>query len=148
MMTNRIHNKLSRRRLPRLAVLVLPVAALVLLCSAQSGLIPRSGSLPKDEPQAIYHPDPADSWNRIFYCLFTRTVKTRLSQDFSEGAPFISGRMGIYSELRFSAGLFERIESGDGAIDPLYSSFLTSAGATQALAEPRYSILKRALADA
>src|SRR5262247_1866879 len=147
-MTNRIRNKLSRRRLPRLAVIILYIVAMALLCSAQSGLNPRFGSLPKDEPQAIYHPDPEDSWNRIFYCLFTRTVKARLSQDFSEGAPFISGRMGIYSELRFSAGLFERIESGDGAIDPLYSSFLTSAGATQALAEPRYSILKRALVDA
>src|SRR5262245_56828416 len=145
MMTNRIHNKLSRRRLPRLAVIVLHVAALALLCSAQSGLNPRSGSLPKDEPQAIYHPDPADSWNRIFYCLFTRTVKTRLSQDFSEGAPFISGRMGIYSEFRFSASLFDRRESGDGANDPLYPG---SVGAAQALVEPRYSMLKRALADA
>src|SRR5262247_4733597 len=148
MMTNRIHNKLSRLRLPRIAVIVLHVAALALLCSAQSGLNPRSGSLPKDEPQAIYHPDPADSWNRIFYCLFTQTVKTRLSQDFSEGAPFISGRMGIYSEFRFSAGLFERIESGDGANDPLYPASVGAAQATQALAEPRYSILKRALVDA
>src|SRR5262245_55407807 len=145
MMTNRIYNKFSMRRLPRLAVIVLHFVALGLLCSAQSGLNPRSGSLPKDEPQAIYHPDPGDSWNRIFYCLFTRTVKIRLSQDFSEGAPFISGRMGIYSELRFSASLFERIESGDGANDPLYPA---SIGAAQALVEPRYSMLKRALADA
>jgi hypothetical protein len=144
-MTNRIRNKLSGRRLPRLVVIILYVVALALLCSAQSGLNPRFGSLPKDEPQAIYHPDPEDSWNRIFYCLFTRTVKTRLSQDFSEGAPFISGRMGIYSEFRFSTGLFERIESGDGAIDPLYPA---SVGAAQALVEPRYSMLKRALADA
>jgi hypothetical protein len=144
-MTNRICNKLSRRRLSRLAGIVLHFVALGLLCSAQSGLNPRLGSLPKDEPQAIYHPDPGDSWNRIFYCLFTRTVKTRLSQDFSEGAPFISGRMGIYSELRFSASLFERIESGDGANDPLYPA---SIGAAQALVEPRYSMLKRALADA
>jgi hypothetical protein len=79
MMTNRIHNKLSRRRLPRLSGIVLHFVALALLCSAQSGRSPRFGSLPKDEPQAIYHPDPGDAWNRIFYCLFTRTVKTRLS---------------------------------------------------------------------
>ena len=144
-MINRIRNKLSRRRLSRLAVIILYVVALAMLCSAQSGLNPRFGSLPKDEPQAIYHPDPEDSWNRIFYCLFTRTVKTRLSQDFSEGAPFISGRRGIYSEFRFSTVLFERIESGDGAIDPLYPA---SVGAAQALVEPRYSMLKRALADA
>jgi hypothetical protein len=125
-MINRIRDKLSRRRPYRLAGIVLHFVALGLLCSAQSGLNPRFGSLPKDEPQAIYHPDPGDSWNRIFYCLFTRTVKTRLSQDFNEGAPFISGRMGISSEFRFSAGLFERIESGDGAIDPLYPSFFNS----------------------
>jgi hypothetical protein len=93
MVTNGIYNKLSGRRLPRLSVIVLHIAALALLCSAQSGLNPRSGSLPKDEPQAIYHSDTADSWNRIFYCLFTRTVKTHLSQDFSEGAPFTSARM-------------------------------------------------------
>src|SRR5262252_7176315 len=64
MMTNRIHNKLSRRRLPSLAVIVLHVAALALLCSAQSGLNPRFGSLPKDEPQAVYHPDPGDTTHR------------------------------------------------------------------------------------
>ena len=57
-----------------------------------------------------------------------------------EGVPFISGRVGIYSEFRFSSSLFERIESDDGAIDPL--SPLTSAGAAQALLEPRYSVLK------
>src|SRR5215475_9269036 len=147
-MTNHIHNKLSRRRILRLAVIVLHIAALALLCSAQSGLDPRFGSLPKDEPQAVYHPDPGDAWNRIFYCLFTRTVKTRLSQDFSEGAPFTSAQMMGFPEFRVSASLFERIESGDGANDPLYPSFFTSAGAAQALVEPRYSLLKRALADA
>jgi hypothetical protein len=145
---NRFLNKLSRRRLPLLASIVLHFVALALLCSAQSGLNPRFGSLPKDEPQAIYHPDPGDSWNRIFYCLFTRTVKTRLSQDFSEGAPFTSARMMGFPEFRVSASLFERIEGGDGANDPLYPSFFNSAGAAQALMEPRYSMLKRALADA
>jgi len=144
-MINPFRDKLSRRRIPRFAGIVLHFVALALLCSAQSGLNPRFGSLPKDEPQAIYHPDPGDSWNRIFYCLFTRTVKTRLSQDFSDGAPFTSATMGGF---RVSASLFERIEGGDGANDPLYPSFFNSAGAAQALVEPRYSMLKRALADA
>jgi hypothetical protein len=147
-MTNRIHNKVSRRRLPRLAGILLHVVALALLCSAQSGLNPRFGSLPKDEPQAIYHLDPGDSWNRIFYCLFTRTVKTRLSQDFSEGAPFTSASLMGFPDFRVSTSPFERIEGGDGANDPLYPSALTSAGAAQALVEPRYSLPKRALADA
>jgi hypothetical protein len=53
-----------------------------------------------------------------------------------------------FPEFRVSASPFERIESGDGANDPLYPSFLTSAGSAQALVEPRYSMLKRALADA
>ncbi len=147
-MTNHIRNKLSGRRLPRLAVIVLYVAVLALLCSAQSGLSPRSGSLPKDEPQAIYHPNPRDAWNRIFYCLFTRTVKTRLSHEFGEGAPFTSIEANGFRELRVSTSLFERIEGGDGANDPLYPSFITSAGPAQALVEPRYSELKRALNDA
>jgi hypothetical protein len=70
MMTNRIHDKLSRRRLPRLAVFFLHIVAMALLCSAQSGLNPRFGSLPKDEPQAIYHPDPGNrSTNEeVNYC--------------------------------------------------------------------------------
>jgi hypothetical protein len=147
-MTDRIRNKLSRRRLPDLAVIVLHVTALALLPSAQSGLNPRFGSLPKDEPQAVYHPDPGDAWNRIFYSLLTRTVKTRLSQDFSDGAPFTSAPMMGFPEFRVSTSLFELIEGGDGANDPLYPLLLTSAGADQALVEPRYSMLMRALTDA
>src|SRR5215510_5904973 len=46
---NRFRGKLSRRRLPRLAGIVLHFVALALLCSAQSGLNPRFGSLPKDD---------------------------------------------------------------------------------------------------
>src|SRR5262249_58914238 len=46
------------------------------------------GSLPKDEPQAVYSADRDDSWNHIFYCLFTRTVQLRLSDDFLAAAPF------------------------------------------------------------
>jgi hypothetical protein len=33
---------------------------LMALCSAESSPGLRSGSLPKDEPQAVYHSDPAD----------------------------------------------------------------------------------------
>ncbi len=31
---------------------------------------------------------PNDCWNRIFYCLFTRTVKIRVTDDFPDAAPF------------------------------------------------------------
>jgi hypothetical protein len=146
--TNRIRNKLFRHTLPHLSVIVLYLAGVIFLCPAQSVLNSRTGSLPKDELQAVYHPDPQDAWNRIFYCLFTRTIKTRLSEDFSEGAPFTSAQLMGLPGVRVSANLFERIEGGDGAQDPLYPSFLSYAGVAQALAEPRYSMLKRALADA
>jgi hypothetical protein len=147
-MTNRINNKLSGRRLPYVAVIIIHLVALALLCLAQSGLNPRLNSLPKDEPQAVYHPDPGDSWNLIFYCLFTRTIKTRITQEFSEGAPFNEVlKIGVPG-LRVSTSLFERIEGGDGAIDPFYPSFISTDGAAQALTEPRYSMLRRALMDA
>ena len=30
----------------------------------------RTGSLPREEVQPIYSPDPSDSWNRVFNALF------------------------------------------------------------------------------
>ena len=110
----------------------------------------RAGSLAKDEPQAVYAPDPADSWNRIFYCLFTRTVRTRLSDDFPEGKPFDSfGVMGG-DNLPVSKRSFERIESGDRAIEPFYPSYFTRYGKApfKLWVQPRYSQLKKALEDA
>jgi hypothetical protein len=46
-----------------------------------------AGSLAKDEPQTVYSDDPADCWNRIFYHLFTRALKIRLTDDFPEARP-------------------------------------------------------------
>jgi len=146
--TNRIHDRFFRGRIPRFTFIVLYIAGGIFLCPAQSMLNWRTGSLPKDEPQSVYHPDPQDAWNRIFYCLFTRTIKTRLSEDFGEGAPFASAQLMGFPDARVSENLFERIEGGDGSNDPLYPSFLSPAGVAQALAEPRYSMLRRALADA
>src|SRR5215472_16399665 len=99
------------------------------------------GSLPKDEPQAVYSADRDDSWNRIFYCLFTRTVQLRLSDDFLEGAPYSQPTQTRFPQRSISDGTFERIEGGDRAIEPLYPSFLTSSGPFQVLDEPRYSQL-------
>jgi hypothetical protein len=146
--TNLIRNRVFWHKIPRLIFLALYVAGTILLCLSQS--VPKwlTGSLPKDEPQGIYHPNAQDAWNRIFYCLFTRTVKTRLSEDFGEGAPFTSAQLMGSPNARVSANLFERIEGGDGSNDPLYPSILSSAGGAQALAEPRYSMLRSALGDA
>src|SRR5260370_41686030 len=41
-----------------------------------------------DDSQTVYSDNPADPWNRIFGTLFSRMVRTRLSPDFPEGAPF------------------------------------------------------------
>ena len=99
----------------------------------------RQGALEAGQPQRIYRNDPQDSWNRIFYRLFTRPVTLRLTADFPEGAPF---RMADFSSfpafppLRVSDRTFERIESGDRGIDPLYPSFLDSHGTQRLFARP------------
>ncbi len=107
-----------------------------------------SGSLARDEPQAIYASDANDSWNRIFHCLFTRTVQTRLSNDFPSAAPFQPAQAMGQSDLKISTKTFTRIESGDRAIDPLYPSFLNRGGDFEALSEPRSLRLESALNDA
>ncbi len=50
--------------------------------------------------------------------------------------------------LRTSTRSFERVETGDRAIDPLYPSFLSSAGALQILSGPAFSDVKQAIDDA
>jgi len=113
-------------------------------------------ALPKNEmdaplladPQGVYPTTPSDSWNRIFHCLFTRTVKARVSEEFADGAPFTRTEVIMSRPFRVSARLFERMETGDRAIEPFYPSFLTSSGAFESLSQPRYSQLEKALTDA
>jgi hypothetical protein len=103
----------------------------------------------KDIPHRIYSPDPNDSWNRIFYHLFTRTVSHRLADDFPQGAPFSNlDDRDFPNGLSVSTRLFERVEIGDRAIEPLYPSFITSAGLLEALSDKHFSRLKQALTDA
>jgi hypothetical protein len=90
-------------------------------------------------PKAIYSSDPDDSWNRIFYYLFSRRIETRLSEQFPEGAPFVDG---------VSTRLFERDEIGDRAIDPLYPSNFANSGKYLVLTGPAYANFKKALQDA
>jgi hypothetical protein len=129
------------------ALIVFCEMAAVLPARAQQGVY-RQGSLPSDRPQPIYANDPQDSWNRIFYSFFTRTVTLRLTEDFPEGAPFVANNFGIipgFPALRVSERTFERFESGDRGIDPLYPSFLDSLGTVRLLTEPRYSEFEKAL---
>lgn len=104
-------------------------------------------STPTDAPRPIYSDDPKDAWNRIFHALFTRKVRARLSDEFPEGAPFGFVRES-FPRVRASARLFERVEVGDRAVEPLYPSFIGAAGPSEVLKEPRYSALVRALEEA
>jgi len=100
-------------------------------------------------PEPIYSPDPHDPWNRFFYFLFSRRVQTRLSDDFSEGAPF---RQEVEREggggIRVSTRVFERNEICDRAIDPLYPSFEVGAGSRLVLSDPAYSEFAGAMREA
>lgn len=103
-------------------------------------------SIEAERPQLIYGKDARDPWNRIFYSLFTRKVRFRATEDLPDAAPFDSSRP--YRSKLLSDRIFERIESGDRAIDPLYPSFLSSLGTERLFLEPRYSEFVRAMEDA
>jgi hypothetical protein len=100
---------------------------------------PPKAALLDGGPKAIYSSDPNDSWNRIFYYLFSRRIEMRLSDQFPEGAPFVNG---------VSTRLFERDEIGDRAIDPLYPSNFVNTGKHLVLTDPAYATFKKALQDA
>jgi hypothetical protein len=130
-------------------LLILALALVPTLCEAQPKPSYRARSLRKDEPQAIYSPDPNDAWNRIFHCLFTRTVPVRASNEFRDAGPFTTFYVNSSTDgMSLSVRSLERIESGDGAIDPLYPSFISTEGRSLVLTEPRFPQLHDALAAA
>jgi hypothetical protein len=101
----------------------------------------------QDAPQPVYSDDPNDPWNRIFYCLFSRRLQTRFSDEFPDAAPFMD--FGELFGFRISTRMFDRIESGDRPIDPLYSPpAYSEQGSRQLLTDPRYSMLVAALQEA
>jgi len=127
---------------------LLTLVVISMTCLADPPSDYRAGSLVKEEPQSIYAADPRDSWNRIFYFLFTRTTEFRLTEDFKEGAPFFPTITIGNPALPVSSRTFGRIESGDRAIDPLYPNFITSKGVEALLADPQFTEFKHALKDA
>jgi hypothetical protein len=128
--------------------LVLILIGLPITWAAMAPSDYRAGSLAKQEAQTIYAADPHDAWNRIFYLLFTRPIKFRLTEDFGyEGSFVLVSTMGNPS-LRVTSQIFERIGSGDRAIDPLYPNFLGAKGTESVLVDPQFSELKQALRDA
>lgn len=134
------------------ALLAICLAAAIMRASApgstSSAKSPLEPVFISSDSESIYASDLADSWNRIFRLLFTRTVTTRLSDEFPEGAPFLSPTNNGMIRFRVSSRTVQRFESGDRNIDPLYPSFFHDGGVRKVLAEPDFSELKRALQEA
>jgi hypothetical protein len=124
------------------------VVVVAVFCKAGDAPDYRTGSLARQEPQAIYSSDLRDPWNRIFYLLFTRAVETRLSDDFKSEGPFVETRVMADPGLRVTIRTVKRIESGDRAIDPLYPNFFSSRGSEPILQNPGFSELRQALLEA
>jgi hypothetical protein len=102
-----------------------------------------------ETPHPIYSADPNDSWNRIFYYLFSRRIHALLSSEFPDAAPFHAfDSFPGYLNLQVSSHSIERNETGDRAIDPLYPSFFVDAGVRVVLSGPAYDGLRQALQDA
>jgi hypothetical protein len=119
--------------------------------AGQAGPKDPTGSVPPEEVQSVYSPYPADSWNRAFNALFARTVRARLSKEFAGATSLERVRVHGFPDLSVSTNSFERIESGDRAIEPL-DPFPVHAGSRSArqrvLFEPSFTRLTRALTDA
>jgi hypothetical protein len=100
-----------------------------------------------EAPEKIYSDNLNDSWNRIFYYLFSRRVTAQLSSEFPEAGPFQKLPELEFMHLERSIRTFERNEIGDRAIDPLYPSFLRDDGIRVVLKDPAYAGFKKALQD-
>lgn len=136
------------KRRMRLQITIATVAAAFIISTylAKTLLKRDAQASLRDTPQAVYSRDPKDPWNIIFYHLFTRRVRARFTDDFPGSGPLGKAKVMSFPQgLPVSTCLFERIESGDRAIEPLYPSFITSVGIKEALNEPRFSELKQAL---
>lgn len=121
--------------------IVLTMSCLSLAQGAPANL-PRV-TLP-DAPNLIYSTRSDDSWNTIFYFLFSRRLSARLSSDFQEGAPFRDLGAGI----KVSDHVFERNETGDHAIDPMYPTFFVGYGSIVVLRDPAYPKFVKSLRTA
>src|SRR5262249_27209839 len=144
-----IPSRLRRWQLGPIAVVLIVIAP----CTSKhlSGDdTPHHGFHLADSSDAIYSPDPDDSWNRIFYFLFSRKFDALLSSQFPEGAPFraLDGTPGGLKNLEVSTRTGERTETGDRPIDPLSPSFFTDLGARPILYDPGYAGLHKALEQA
>lgn len=128
--------------------LLIGTIAAALLASAFSSAQGAPRDLPRvglgESVELIYSTDPTDSWNKIFYFLFSRRLSVRLSPDFAEGAPFVDSP----GSKSVSTRVFERNETGDRAIDPMYPTFRVGLGSMLVLSDSAYPAFTEALRDA
>lgn len=137
----------QRRKARHRASLACLVAALFLCALTVPHAQEPPASYRPARVEPVYSKDPADSWNRIFYILFSRRFQVYMTTDFPESAPFETSASD--GDLRVSTRLFERIETGDRAIDPLYyPPYDSREGRTQLLEDPTYSEFMAAMQEA
>jgi hypothetical protein len=122
--------------------LVLAISEYLLYAQGASNKLPGVGL--GSAPKLIYSSNADDAWNRIFYFLFSRRLQVRLSADFPEGAPFISSA----GNPTVSSRTFERDETGDRAVDPLYPTYSVGVGSMLVLSDSAYPEFTAALHDA
>ena len=122
--------------------------SIVLTVSRSSLAQGAPGNLPRvtlpDAADLIYSRRSDDSWNTIFYFLFSRRLSARLSSDFREGAPFLDLGAGI----KVSDHVFERNETGDHPVDPMYPTFSVGYGSMLVLRDPAYPKFVKSLRTA
>jgi hypothetical protein len=101
-------------------------------------------------PAPIYSADPNDSWNRIFYYLFSRRFEAFLSSEFPDAAPVRPFELMMPEDQKplISERTFMRDEVGDRAIDPLYPAFMSNVGSRLVLTDPAYTAFRGAINDA
>ena len=126
------------------------LVALVIVLTMSCPSLPQGApvNLPRvalpDAPDLIYSRRSDDSWNTIFYFLYSRRLSARLSSDFPEGAPFLDLGAGI----KVSDHVFERNETGDHPIDPMYPTFFVGYGSMVVLRDPAYPKFVKSLRTA
>jgi hypothetical protein len=127
--------------------IIVAAPASVLLAQQETQIPSRAALL--NAPQPIYSNDLHDSWNRIFYYLFSRRIEARFTPDFPERGPFRDDEASFSSrQQQVSTRTFARQETGDLPIDPLYPSFFSDAGGRIVLSDPTYARFQKALEEA
>ncbi len=125
--------------------MVLILIGLPITWAAMAASDYRAGSLAKQEAQSIT-PSILMTLGIELLPPFYPFQKLRLTEDFGhQGSLVRIDTMGNPS-LPVSSQIFERIESGDRAIDPLYP--LGPTGTESVLVNPQFSELEQALRDA